>query len=54
MILLVTNVCVCAVDKASLVLFAFDLYDKDHSGQLEIAEIKKMLTEVRPPPLKGV
>lgn len=31
---------------ASLVLFAFDLYDKDGSGELELAEIKKMLIEV--------
>jgi Ca2+-binding EF-hand superfamily protein len=34
---------------SSLVLFAFDMYDKDGSGVLELAEIKKMLVEVYGP-----
>ena len=36
----------CTLSKASLVMFAFDLYDTDGSGCIEVDEMKQMLIEV--------
>jgi serine/threonine-protein phosphatase 2B regulatory subunit len=36
----------CTLGKATLVLFAFDLYDRDNSGEIDKAEIRMMLKDV--------
>ena len=36
----------CTLSKAALILFAFDLYDNDSSGAIDVDEIELMLKEV--------
>ncbi|CAM9731515.1 unnamed protein product [Chrysoparadoxa australica] len=36
----------CTLSKAALVLFAFDLYDQDNSGAIDVSEIELMLKEI--------
>jgi len=36
----------CSFDFRNLVIFAFNLYDTDNSGQLEIVEMKELVAEV--------
>jgi hypothetical protein len=36
----------CTLGKATLVLFAFDIYDADSSGELAVDEVRQMLTDV--------
>lgn len=36
----------CTLSKASLIMFAFDLYDNDNSGEIDLAEVELLLKEV--------
>lgn len=36
----------CSLGKASLVMFAFDIYDRDNGGSISMEEVKKMLRDV--------
>mgnify|MGYP000395057526 CR=1 FL=1 len=36
----------CTLGKATLVLFAFDIYDRDSSGELALDEVRAMLKDV--------
>lgn len=37
----------CTLSKAALIMFAFDLYDNDNSGEIDIGEVELLLKEVR-------
>lgn len=37
----------CTLSKAALIMFAFDLYDNDNSGEIDIMEVELLLREVR-------
>lgn len=36
----------CTLSKAALIMFAFDLYDNDNSGEIDLAEVELLLKEV--------
>lgn len=36
----------CTLSKAALVMFAFDLYDNDNSGEIDMVEVELLLKEV--------
>lgn len=36
----------CTLSKAALVMFAFDLYDNDNSGEIDLSEVELLLKEV--------
>lgn len=36
----------CTLSKAALIMFAFDLYDNDNSGAIDIGEVELLLKEV--------
>lgn len=36
----------CTLSKAALIMFAFDLYDNDNSGEIDIGEVELLLKEV--------
>jgi Ca2+-binding EF-hand superfamily protein len=36
----------CTLGKLSLILFAFDIYDKDHSGYIDLKEAQSMVKDV--------
>jgi Ca2+-binding EF-hand superfamily protein len=46
---IVTKFCLgnyCTLGKTSLILFAFDLYDQDKSGYVDVKEAKHMVKDV--------
>lgn len=36
----------CTLSKAALIMFAFDLYDNDNSGEIDLGEVELLLKEV--------
>lgn len=36
----------CTLSKAALIMFAFDLYDNDNSGEIDVMEVELLLREV--------
>lgn len=36
----------CTLSKAALIMFAFDLYDNDNSGEIDLTEVELLLKEV--------
>lgn len=36
----------CTLSKAALIMFAFDLYDNDNSGEIDLSEVELLLKEV--------